>query len=135
MNDHELDQALHLFRESGRAWSEHWMQQPPRERRPAPVRPVCWMGAVAATLVAASVLLSPSPNRARAERPFVAIPYVDPPAPYERVSVAQMELPLAALISAGFDMPGRDPSELVETEVLLGQDGRPRAVRLSPGRE
>jgi hypothetical protein len=67
---------------------------------------------------------------AEAEQPFTPIPYVLPPAPYERVEVVRMRVPIAALIAAGLPMRTADPGAQVEADVLVGQDGRPRAVRL-----
>jgi hypothetical protein len=65
-----------------------------------------------------------------AEQPFVPIPYLAPPAPYERIEVVRMELPVAALIAAGLTVRTTDPGGRVEADVLVGQDGRARAVRL-----
>jgi len=67
---------------------------------------------------------------AEAELPFVPIPYVLPPAPYERVEVVRMTLPVAELIAAGFQMQTADLGAEAEADVMVGQDGRPRAVRL-----
>lgn len=64
------------------------------------------------------------------EQPFVPIPYLAPPAPYERIEVVRMELPVAALIAAGLTVRTTDPGGRVEADVLVGQDGRARAVRL-----
>jgi hypothetical protein len=64
------------------------------------------------------------------EQPFVPIPYLAPPAPYERIEVVRMELPVAALIAAGLSVRTADPGARVEADVLVGQDGRARAVRL-----
>jgi hypothetical protein len=64
------------------------------------------------------------------EQPFVPIPYLAPPAPYERIEVVRVELPVAALIAAGLSVRTADPGARVEAEVLVGQDGRARAVRL-----
>jgi hypothetical protein len=64
------------------------------------------------------------------EQPFVPIPYVLPPAPYERVEVVRMKLPVAALIAAGFQMQTADLGAEAEADVIVGQDGRARAVRL-----
>jgi hypothetical protein len=63
-------------------------------------------------------------------QPFVPIPYVTPPGPYERIEIVRMELPVAALIAAGLPMRMADPGARVEADVALGQDGRARAVRL-----
>src|SRR5579863_10247633 len=124
MNDDELSRALQLFRESGRAWSEHWMERPPLGKPPAAPGRAWWAGAIAATVLAASVLMVPAPRRQGGERPFVPIPFVEPPALYERVAVARVNVPVAALVAAGFQMPAGDWAGVVEADVLLGQDGR-----------
>lgn len=64
------------------------------------------------------------------DRPFVAIPYVTPLAPYERTQVVRMEVPVAALIAAGLPMSTADVGAHAEADVVVGQDGRARAVRL-----
>lgn len=101
-------------------------------------------GAVAATLAAFWVAQNrPMQNgpvqkpaaaavvaEAESEQPFMPIPYVLPPAPYERVEIVRMQVPVAALISAGLPMGSADPGAQAEADVLVGQDGRPRAVRL-----
>ena len=73
---------------------------------------------------------SPPAPPAQVEQPFVPIPYVLPPAPYERVEVVRMRVPVSALIAAGLPMRTDDPAGQAEADVLVGQDGRPRAVRL-----
>jgi hypothetical protein len=75
-------------------------------------------------------LVATATVEAEAEQPFTPIPYVLPPAPYERVEVVRMRVPIAALIAAGLTMRTADPGAQVEADVLVGQDGRPRAVRL-----
>lgn len=64
------------------------------------------------------------------ERPFVAIPYTMPLQPYENADVVRMDVPVTALIAAGLPVEGADPSARVQTDVLVGQDGQARAVRL-----
>jgi hypothetical protein len=64
------------------------------------------------------------------EAPFIAIPYTLPLDPRERVDVVRMNMPVAALIAAGLPVGPADPTGQVKTDVLLGQDGRARAVRL-----
>jgi hypothetical protein len=96
------------------------------------------MGAVAASVAAvwlaekrpAQQPLEPPAGAAEAEQPFVLIPYVLPPAPDERVEVVRMQMPVAALIAAGFRMQTADVGAQAEADVMVGQDGRPRAVRL-----
>ena len=67
---------------------------------------------------------------AETEQQFVPIPYVLPPEPYERVEVVRMRLPVAELIAAGFRMQTADLGAEAEADVIVGQDGRPRAIRL-----
>jgi hypothetical protein len=64
------------------------------------------------------------------EAPFIAIPYTLPLDPRERVDVVRMDMPVAALIAAGVPVGMADPTGRVRTDVLVGQDGRARAVRL-----
>jgi hypothetical protein len=67
---------------------------------------------------------------AEPEQPFVPIPYVLPPDPYERVEIVRVKLPVSELIAAGFQMQTTDVGAQAEADVMVGQDGRPRAVRL-----
>jgi hypothetical protein len=82
----------------------------------------------------------PAKRRAAARRPrrpapaqpepFIAIPYTEPLAPYERAAVVRMDLPMAAIIAAGLPVPPADPSAQARADVLVSQDGRARAIRL-----
>lgn len=63
-------------------------------------------------------------------QPFIAIPYTEPIAPYERASVMRMDLPVAAVMAAGLPLESRDLGERVRADVLVGEDGRARAIRL-----
>jgi hypothetical protein len=98
-------------------------------------------GAVAASLAVFCVLefrphgtpslpSAVSADLRESEQPFVTIPYVAPLAPYERAEIVRMELPVAALIAAGLPMRTADPRARAEADVVVGQDGRARAVRL-----
>ncbi|HLN00643.1 MAG TPA: hypothetical protein VK335_15250 [Bryobacteraceae bacterium] len=125
----QIGQAFSLFRESGKRWSEHWYAVAPVRGAQAGSK-LALAGAVAA-LVVAAVLLSraPAPSGPQ-EEPFVAIPYVVPPAPYERTAVVRMVIPVAALPSAGITIQMADVSGTVPADVLVGQDGRALAIRL-----
>ena len=79
---------------------------------------------------AAPVAVAVSEDPPESEQPFVQIPYVAPLAPYERTQVVRMEVPVSALIAAGFQMRTADPGAHAEADVVVGQDGRARAVRL-----
>jgi hypothetical protein len=95
--------------------------------------------AIAASLIAAWIVqrLAPKPQVAKTvsapalvEQPFIAIPYTPPLEPYERADVVRLDLPVAALIAAGVPIEVTDASARAQTDVLVGQDGRARAVRL-----
>jgi hypothetical protein len=95
-----------------------------------------WMvmvgGALAASVLAGSLLVrqqpAAKPQSAEAAQ-FVSIPYTQPLQPYERVSVVETYVPVTALIAAGFDVQTSDPGASVRADVMVGQDGRPRAIR------
>ena len=60
---------------------------------------------------------------------FYPIPYTPPLQPYERVLVVQTNVPVTALIAAGFHVQTSDPGGSVRADVMVSQDGRPRAIR------
>jgi hypothetical protein len=101
--------------------------------RRTPVRLRGWLPAVvAASLAIASVVLYHrtvlTPRIVDGQ--FIAIPYTAPLAPYERTSIVRMDVPVAALIAAGFDVHAPDARVAVRADVLFGQDGRAHAIRL-----
>jgi hypothetical protein len=121
--------AFLLFRSSGYACAEYWRAQPPVR---SPRRVGRWVlsatGAVAVTVLTVLILhRSPLRDAQPPQEVFLRVPYVVPPAPYERTEVVRMDLPVAALIAAGFRMDA-SASDSVSVDVLLGQDGRPLAV-------
>jgi hypothetical protein len=127
-----LAETFALFRESGERWSEHWYGRDVVRRRGGSRR-LAIAGALAALLVGALLLQRPAPVT-RADAPFLEIPYTAPLAPYERASVMRMDVPVAALIAAGFEVHGPEPGGTVRADVLVGQDGRARAFRLISNR-
>jgi hypothetical protein len=72
---------------------------------------------------------SSRPAAREAEEPFYPIPYTVPLGPGEWARVERMQIPVAALIAAGFHMQAMDPTATVEADVLVSQDGRARAIR------
>jgi hypothetical protein len=62
--------------------------------------------------------------------PFLPIPYTQPLGPGERAEVVRMEMPVAALIAAGFHVATSDAGAEASADVMIGEDGRARAVRL-----
>jgi len=68
---------------------------------------------------------------------FTAVPYVPPPDPGERLSVMHAELYPAALTTLGVSI---DPAMMtsngngtIHADVVVGEDGLPRAIRLERG--
>jgi hypothetical protein len=64
------------------------------------------------------------------EQPFVSIPYTAPLSPDERADVIRMDLPVSALIAAGFPLHVSDPGARARADLVVSEDGRARAVRL-----
>ncbi|PYT19047.1 MAG: hypothetical protein DMG59_01800 [Acidobacteria bacterium] len=143
-----LEKALSLFRESGQRWSEHWYRSASQNgsehvQLGAGQRSMNWVklslgAALAASLFVGALLIhrtalvsqpAAPPHSASAE-PFVQIPYVAPPAPYERIEVMRMDVPVTALIAAGFEVHVPDSGAAVSADVLVGQDRRVLAIRL-----
>jgi hypothetical protein len=99
-----------------------------------------WRWLVASALVSVTVFIaaflmathrSPTVLPAQAaEEQFTPMPYVIPPAPYERTSVVRTEVPLQIMLSAGFQVQGEDPSSSTLADVIYGEDGRILALRL-----
>jgi hypothetical protein len=63
-------------------------------------------------------------------QPFIAIPYTEPLAPYERAAVMRVDLPVAAVIAAGLPVRTADLGASARADVVVGQDGRARAIRV-----
>jgi predicted anti-sigma-YlaC factor YlaD len=106
-----------------------------RHTRQTKIKVLGW-AAAAALAAAACLFVFVAPPQHPAEPPavtdesqFVPIPYTVPLSPEERASVVQMEIPVSALIAAGFRMPAMDAGATVKADVLVSQDGRARAIR------
>ena len=75
--------------------------------------------------------VSPPALPANEAEPFTAIPYTLPLAEGERAWVVRMELPAAALLSTGVLLSAGAMDEgPLEADVVIGEDGRARAIRL-----
>ena len=64
-------------------------------------------------------------------RPFLNIPYTVPLSPEEPAALVRTRIPVNQLIAAGFHLAvsSMDPEAAIEADVLVGQDGRARAIR------
>ena len=148
-----LENAFVLFRESGRNWASGAASRSTADRgsakasavsvfrgesnRPSSRTRLGWACLLAAALSAGALLIQrpiPAPQGPveSREEPFIEIPYVAPLAPYERTSVMRMDVQVAGLIAAGFEVHAADAGAAVKADVLVGQDGRAHAIRLVP---
>ncbi|HKE28064.1 MAG TPA: hypothetical protein VKB88_37180 [Bryobacteraceae bacterium] len=108
-------------------------------------RPRLLLAAASVVLVAGAAMLSGvavptvKPFRASApvltldrdgEGPFVPIPYVAPLDSYEIGRVVRVNVRVAQLMGAGFEVPLADPASVVVADVVVGDDGRAHALRL-----
>jgi anti-sigma factor RsiW len=101
-----------------------------RVRRPGAIR---WMLAVAATLAFAVIFVVPRQKpRVAGGQPaqFVGIPYLPPLDPRENASIVRMNIRVATLIAAGYRVSA-DANAIVPADVLVGEDGRAHAVRMT----
>lgn len=60
---------------------------------------------------------------------FIALPYSQSGVPLEQAVIVRMSVPASTLASMGMPLP-LDPEKNVDAEVLVGQDGVARAVRI-----
>ena len=101
-------------------------------RAPLPRKRQRWIWefvAAAAAVAAIAFSLRSLNTPVPIERPFLSLPYSDRALPLDQAMILQVEMPRAALVSAGVPVPvSGDP---VAAEVILGIDGLPRAIRLS----
>jgi hypothetical protein len=103
-----------------------------RAHRRRPSRMLAMCGALAASLLAGALLLRPTPPEpapAVDSQTFYPIPYTAPLEPYERVLIVQKQVSISELIAAGFRIPAADPDGTMRADVMVSQDGRPRAIR------
>lgn len=103
-----------------------------------PARSRVWIWAATAAIAAGLLVFwfvgreSPVPASladSRAETRFIEIPYLAPVAPNENTTVVRMDLQVATLQAAGYRV-NADPGVTVPVDVLIGEDGRPHAVRV-----
>ena len=69
-------------------------------------------------------------GRSSGRQPFVALPGTAGLPDFESGTIVRLELSLASLPSYGVDITRAGTDRPVEADVLVGQDGQPRAIRL-----
>jgi hypothetical protein len=109
------------------------MAQFDRSARVVRMRVSGWLAA-GGLAAAAALLLLVSPKKpaapvAQDASQFITIPYTVPLSPEERATVVRMQIPVTALLAAGFQIQAADPAAIVQADVLVSQDGRARAIR------
>lgn len=102
--------------------------RPAADAPPASVTPPASRGPVAP----ARQRPRPARGAAAALRPagFVPLPEAAALPPFESGSIVRLEVPVASLPGYGFDISPASDVEAVEADVLVGQDGQARAIRL-----
>ena len=96
----------------------------------AAIAVLLWIGPFQPTATKASQDAVASIDEAAAG--FYPLPDADALPPVENALVVRVEMPLASLQMFGVPIDGARAAERVEAEVLLGQDGLARGVRLVP---
>jgi hypothetical protein len=61
---------------------------------------------------------------------FVPVPFSDSLMPDEDAAVVRVRMPRSELASLGFPVSEDGTTQLIKADLLIGQDGQPRAVRL-----
>jgi anti-sigma factor RsiW len=90
-----------------------------------------WPAAAAAAALAASLLTVAILGQRPVPRPLSAVqflPLADEPEPVQAGMVVRVSVPASLLRYTG----AVPPSGMVQAEVIVGEDGRPRAVRFLP---
>ena len=119
------------------AFDTAWEQKraPARRRfsRPAAAAALLALAATIAWMIASGPARAPAPSAAvpLATTDFVIWPGAAELPRFESGHLMRMELPVSALSSLGLVAPS-SRAVVVQADVLVGQDGFPRAVRLSP---
>jgi hypothetical protein len=127
----QTQRAMLLFRDSGFRCAEYWQKQPQTRTVYAWRRLSIAGAAFAMTVLVAFGVVRWRSHEPPNEQVFLPVPYVVPPAPYERTGIVRMDVPVAALIAAGFRIE-KDTATSIPADVLVGQDGRVLAVSPFP---
>ena len=64
------------------------------------------------------------------EPEFLRIPYSSPLDPHERAEIVRVEMPVSAFAAAGIQIATADTGAKAQADVVIGQDGMARAVRV-----
>ena len=93
--------------------------------------PAATGSATAATMPASRPAVQRKPDVPRpAIRRFVALPGSSALPEFESGAIVRMEVPVSSLPAYGIDISPAAGGQPIEADVLVGQDGQPRAIRL-----
>lgn len=70
-----------------------------------------------------------SPQIAETATDFIRLPYTDPLLPTEQADVFRVQMPEAALATYGLPVDGSRLDSKIYADLVVGQDGVPRAIR------
>jgi hypothetical protein len=146
MNDQQLDQLLRALAAATtvpshdamehqllRALTDAQPARPPRARRSL----AAWWPAAALLLLSTGLLwpLARTPRflPEQGDDEFVALPTAASLPELESGRIVRVELPVSALPAYGLAIIA-DTRGAIEADLLVGQDGVPRAIRLAPHR-
>jgi hypothetical protein len=117
------------------AWEQTRASTRPRFPRPAAVAALLALAVTIAWMTTSRSARVPAPTPSAAvplaTTEFVIWPGAAELPRFESGHLLRMELPVSALPSLGL-VPPSSRAAVVQADVLVGQDGFPRAVRLSP---
>jgi hypothetical protein len=101
-------------------------------RRLKPRRTFPWPLALEVLAAAALLLIAifPRPQSSAAEG-FIPVPYATPIGPHERAELVHVSVPATALAQWGLPITDFNPSQRVDADVVIGEDGLARAVRFT----
>ena len=107
------------------------VQQAPNDERPVPRPPAVMVAPRVATPAAmgrdAKAGAPPEPVQPAG---FVPLPIAAGLPDFESGEIVRLELPVTSLPGFGVEMPSAAGARSVQADLLIGQDGQPRAIRL-----
>jgi len=100
-------------------------------RRMRPKRSISWPLALE-VFAAAAILVIAIYSRpgSTVDDGFIAVPYAMPIGQYERADLVRVNVPISALEQWGLFLTAFNPDQRVDADVVIGEDGLARAVRL-----
>jgi hypothetical protein len=131
----DTDRERALLEAFDTAWERKRLAAPVARRRPAVAAALIALAATVAWMVANRSGPAPAPARPSVAplttTEFVIWPGAAELPRFESGHLMRMSVPVSALSSLGL-VPPASNAPVVQADVLIGQDGLPRAVRLSP---